>query len=230
MSLRSLPSLPQKTQLVIFGCSIIALGSFLFRPPKLVKQKQQMEQRGPEAIWFGGGSWASTFHAGVLSGLIEKHGSEKVSSWKAGGCSAGAAVAMGMLLGKSEFEFLTFFANLAERARRLGVIRKMSTYTNEFLRAWLPDDGDEYLFLTGKLFVCVTRFPTGNDIISTWTSNQDLRNTMNATMCIPFYTNAEVLNIGGRYVADGALTMDTFDIVPGATIKVSVYFERLSLH
>ena len=129
---------------------------------------------------------------------------------------------MGMLLGKTEFEFLTFFANLAERARRLGVIRKMSTYTNEFLRAWLPDGGDEYLYLNNRLYVCVTRFPYGNEIISNWTSNRDLRNTMNATMCIPFYTNAEVLNVNGRYVADGALTMDTFDIVPGATIKVTI--------
>jgi len=90
----------------------------------------------------------------------------------------------------------------------------MSTYTNEFLREWLPDGGDEYLYLNGRLFIGVTRFPYGDEVISQWSSNRDLRNTCNASMCIPFYTNAEVLNVNGRWVADGCLTQDTNDI-PG---------------
>ena len=52
----------------------------------------------PDAIWFGGGSWASALHAGVLTGLREQFGGETVNNWKAGGASAGAAVAVGMLL------------------------------------------------------------------------------------------------------------------------------------
>jgi hypothetical protein len=177
----------------------------------------------PDAIWFGGGSWASAFHAGVLTGLREQFGGETVNNWKAGGASAGAAVAVGMLLGKTEFEFMTFFVVLAERGNRLGVVRKMSTYTAEFLRQWLPDDGDEWEYLNGRLFVAITRFPFGNEVISSWTSNRDLRNTLNASCCIPFYCNAEVLNIDNRWVLDGCLTQDTHDI-PGCsrTVKVTI--------
>jgi predicted acylesterase/phospholipase RssA len=136
-------------------------------------------------VWFGGGSWAAAWSAGVLSGLRWKWGDETVACWKAGGASAGACIALGMLLEKTDHEFLTFFHVLADRARRRGVIGKMGTYTNEFLRDWLPENGDEYERLNGRLFVAITRFPYGMEILSHWTSNRELRNTMNASSAYP---------------------------------------------
>ena len=127
---------------------------------------------------------------------------------------------------------MTFFVVLAERGKRRGVIRKMSTYTNEFLQVWLPDGGSEYLLLSGRLFVSVTRFPLGFDVISSWSSNREVRNTLNATFCIPFYTNAEVQPVNGRWVCDGSLSADTVDI-PGAegrTMFVTIDLTNTEAH
>jgi len=80
------------------------------------------------------------------------------------------------------------------------------------LSQWLPEGGDEYQRLCGKLFVGLTLLPTLGEallghaprfvLVSSFASNEDLKNVLHGSMHIPFYMS-HTARVRGRLAMDG---------------------------
>ena len=169
-------------------------------------------------VFFGGGAWASLYYVGVIESL--RASDRKVSC--AGGSSAGALFALGMMLDKNDAELRGLWLELAELGHVHGCITKVSIYHDLVLRRWLPDGGNEYTRLNGRLFVGITIFPATAELLDTWSSNHQLRDDIHASMHIPMYSGITT----ERFAIDGGFSKSFWDL-PGMdrTIHVSP-FER----
>ena len=73
-----------------------------------------------------------------------------------------------------------------EEAETFGVFGYMSLYHEVVLRRWLPVGGKQYRQLDRRLHINVTRFVCRSEVLSRWTSNEDIIDAMHASMvCEP---------------------------------------------
>ena len=131
------------------------------------------------------------------------------------------------------------YDDLANCANRYGVFGKMSIYHEVVLVRWLPDGGDEYLQLNGRLFAGVTRPIAKFELISSWNSNAEVRDALHGSMHIPFYMS-HVEPVGSGWAIDGGFTCNsaridertvtigvdrtTLDICPAVPFGPSIVF------
>lgn len=175
----------------------------------------------PTSFFFGGCSWGCIYFAGVYEALLEHYnGVEGLQDKHWGGVSSGALFALGATLGKSASEMQDLYNDLADIAHKYGVFGKMSIYHEFVLVRWLPDDGLEYQQLNGRLFVGVTRLPASFELVSTFTSNADVRDVLHGSMHIPFYMTHTAL-VQGRMALDGGFTRNNARI-DARTVTVGV--------
>lgn len=165
-----------------------------------------MSNNIPTSFWFRGGSWGIIYYGGVYNSIKNKYTKKQLANVKWGGVSAGAIISLFAALELEPQECFKLFDQLAVLASTHGSFGKLSIYHDIFLNKLLPDNGGEWKKLNNKLFVGITKFPFTQEIISTWRSNKDLRDTLHASMHIPFY--ASITNkVNGNIAIDG-------DIIP----------------
>lgn len=180
----------------------------------------------PECICFGGCSWACCYYIGVYKALINHFGN-KVWDIKLAGNSAGSLFALGMALRKTPYEMEIMYKRLSNQAQLFGVFNKVSIYHHSALDLWL-DESNTYSLVNGKLFIGMTKFPGEFIIKSNWTSNQDLLNTLHASMHIPWYCSY-IEPVDGCWYIDGGFTKNVFKPFP-KTLTVSPITSTVDIH
>ena len=160
----------------------------------------------PSSFWFRGGSWGIIYYSGVYKAIKKIYSKKQIANVKWGGVSAGAIISLLAALDMDPEECSIIYDKLAYLASNYGVFGKMSIYHDVFLRDLLPDNGSEWKKLKGKLFVGITKFPFTHELVSEWESNKDLRETLHASMHIPFYMSS-IGRVKGCLAIDG-------DIIP----------------
>lgn len=168
---------------------------------------------------FEGCSWGCCYYLGVYKAALAHYSTEELRAARFGGSSSGTLAALGAALGKSHEECMLMYTQLAHCGKEFGVFGLMSVFHEIVLRRWLPKGGDEYLRLKGRLHVNVTRFVARSEVLSDWTSNDDLINAMHASMHIPFYMTY-IKRVRGSMGLDGGLSANVFRI-DDDTITVS---------
>ena len=151
------------------------------------KEQQKIVSFCPPSISFSGSAWGCIYQIGALQGLEKRYRHHlKNSQWA--GISAGSVIALGASLGKSADTIQKAYEELRRFGKAYGSFGKMSIYHEMLLTAWLPDNGEEYLSLYDKLHVGILR-PINDFVwISQWSSNTDVKNSIHASMHIPFMT------------------------------------------
>jgi hypothetical protein len=167
-----------------------------------------------KGVFFGGGGWSSLYQVGVIDALYASHDNIRT----AGGSSSGAMYAVAFLLKIPVSELFTAWKDAASQARIGGCFGKGSDYADTLLRRMLPDDGEEYLMLNGRLFIGITLFPATASLINRWTSNDDIRDCLHASMHIPLYCKYTTRCIG----IDGAWVQSLWDL-PGMHMTIHSY-------
>ena len=167
----------------------------------------------PSSLFFDGCSWGCIYYAGVYSGLWQRCGQRAgLAGTRWGGVSSGALLALGGALGKTPADLFKLYDDLANIAAQYGVMGKMSIYHEFVMLPWLPDGGDEWRRLNGRLFVGVTRPLDRFELVSEWSSNRELRDTLHGSMHIPLYMS-HLADVKGAWCLDGG-----FSYVGQATI------------
>ena len=173
-------------------------------------------------VFFGGGGWTSLYHVGAIHALYESQ-STCDNIHTAGGSSSGAMYAVAFLLKTPVSELFTAWTAAASQARIHGCYGKGSDYTDSLLRQMLPDHGEEYKTLNGRLFIGITQFPATASLINHWTSNAHIRDCLCTSMHIPLYCQHNTRHIG----IDGAWVKSLWEL-PGiqTTICISAMNKR----
>jgi hypothetical protein len=140
----------------------------------------------PQSFFFTGCAFGVSFYVGVFRAMVDRWGYDEISKAKMGGNSSGAAMALAIALGTSVEECNQLIIVLLTSARNDGIFGKITTHQTCMLDRLLVV-GDEYEKLNGKLFVGVTVFYCKHVLISEWSSNQELIDTLHAGWHIPFY-------------------------------------------
>ena len=156
----------------------------------------------PTSFWFRGGSWGIIYYSGVYKAIKKKYSKKQIANVKWGGVSAGAIISLFAVLDMDPEECSKLYDKLAYLASNYGVFGKMSIYHDVFLRDLLPDNGCEWKKLKGKLYVGITKFPFKQEIITEWESNKHVRQTLHASMHIPFYMSS-IDRVKGCLAIDG---------------------------
>lgn len=158
-----------------------------------------------KSFYFSGCSWGCIYHIGVYKKICEIFSREELDNMKWGGTSSGGLVALCIALSKTPDECLQLFNEFSDKAKKNGVFGKMSIYHRKILSMLCPDGGDEYKSLNGRLFIGITRFLCKFELISEWKSNKDLRDTLHASMHIPFYMT-HIEKVKGKFAMDGGFS------------------------
>ena len=159
----------------------------------------------PPSFFFCGCAWGCAFHVGAYRGMLERWGLQRLAACKFGGNSAGVIFALGAAIGV-DWQFLEeTYLELARCAAHRGVIGKMSEYHSDALDRLVGPT--THLDIGGRLFVGVT-FASGFEVISSWSSREELLNTMHASMHIPFYCSHIEPCANGRTGVDGGLAKE----------------------
>ena len=160
---------------------------------------------------FEGCSWGCIFFVGIWKAMKAQIPAEDLAVAKFGGSSSGTLAALGACLDKTVEEVRGVYEDLAHVAETFGVFGLMSVYHEVVLRKWLPLGGDQWKQCVGRLHVNVTRFFCRSELISNWTSNEDVVNAMHASMHIPYYMSY-IQPSRGAWGIDGGLSANTFKI------------------
>lgn len=171
----------------------------------------------PKNIFFGGASWGSAFYIGVYQGLLEKYGS--LNGINIYGVSAGALLALCMVLEMSPKELEEIYLDLANQADQNGVFFKMTKYHNDALDKILKDE-NSYKKVNGKLHIGISVYPNQHIIINEWNSNQELRHDLHCSFHIPYYCTYNAIK-NGKLALDGALTFDQ-SLYPDDTLYIGM--------
>lgn len=158
-----------------------------------------------KSFYFSGCSWGCIYHIGVYKKIYEIFSRDELENMRWGGTSSGGLVALCICLSKTPDECLQIFNKFSDQAKKIGVFGKMSIYHREILSKLCPDGGNEYKSLNGRLFIGITRFLCKFELISKWKSNKDLRNTLHASMHIPFYMT-HIEKVKDKFAIDGGLS------------------------
>ena len=169
------------------------------------------------SFFFGGCSWGCAFHIGAYKGMVKKYGYKYLQKCKIGGNSAGALIGVAVALGISWQELEVIYLEIADKAERLGMVGKLSTYHDEALDQIITEE-DDYKKLNGRFFVGITTFFKKFHIVSNWESNEELREILHASFHIPFYcTHARDLKKYGKAI-DGGFGQGFYKIEPDTII------------
>ncbi len=179
----------------------------------------------PDSFFFGGGCWAGCYHIGVYKALHEKWGDELYTK-KFGGNSAGALTALGIVLRKTSKEIEDMMLIVSTKSRKYGMLTN-SFYIDYILNTWLSNPND-YLKLINKLQIGITRFFDKFELIDTWNNNQEVINTIHASMHIPFYTT-HINNINGCMAIDGSFSKDVYKLDKN-TFTISLFNDNACLY
>ena len=140
----------------------------------------------PSHIFLEGGAWGCAFHVGVYKALQEMYGLDALKDVVFGGNSGGASLACCMASGigweKAEQLYLSMLKNVLK-----DIFPRFSLYQNNSISAVFDNDPNFYKKVNNKLNIGVTYFVDEYELISKWESNEELRNTLHASMHIPFY-------------------------------------------
>jgi hypothetical protein len=177
---------------------------------------------------FEGCSWGCIYYLGVYKAILGRYSTEELRVAQFGGSSSGTLAALGAALGKTVEECTEMYTELSHCGELFGVFGLMSVFHEIVLRRWLPKDGKEHLVLNGRLFVNVTRFVAVSDVLSDWTSNDDIIDAMHASMHIPFYMSY-CKNVRGAMGLDGGLSANIFHI-DDDTFTVSAATRKGDIH
>ena len=163
------------------------------------------------SFYFSGCSWGCIYHIGVYQQIYNQLYNNKLINTKFGGSSSGGLIALGASLQKTPKQCLDLYNNLSNVARKYGVFGKMSIYHEIVLSKWLPDDGNEYKHVNGKLFIGITKPIAKFELVSHWNSNRELKDTLHASMHIPFYMT-HIKKVNNCYAIDGGFTKNISSI------------------
>ena len=159
----------------------------------------------PNEFLFSSGAWGCVYYIGCLRGMEEKWGTE-LSNKTFYGISAGSLIALTAVLKIKSEVIYKLYNEMAFSAKHDGVIRKMQIYHNRVIDELLKNE-DAYKKACGKLKVGVTKFFNRFEWIDSWKSNADLRNTLHASMHIPFYSTYKPV-IKQEKCLDGAFSLN----------------------
>ncbi len=177
---------------------------------------------------FEGCSWGCIFFVGIWKAMKDQIPPEDLAVAKFGGSSSGTLGALGACLDKSAEEVRDLYESLAHVAETFGVFGYMSIFHEVVLRKWLPKGGSEWKQCVGRLHVNVTRFFCRSDVISDWTSNEDIVNAMHCSMHIPYYMSY-IQPHRGYWGIDGGVSANTF-LIDEHTIVVTASSKRGEVH
>ena len=157
-------------------------------------------------IFFGGCAWGCAYYIGTIRAAREKwvNGADQIQTHiPVGGSSAGAMMALGVALDRTESEMYQLYHELMTQARQHGVVGRMSHYHQAVLDRWLPLGGSEYVHLmqSGRLHIGITQFPATPMLVGTWSSNQHMHEILHASFHIPVYCEHDVI----EHAMDGAI-------------------------
>ena len=172
-----------------------------------------------KSFYFAGCAWGCIYHIGVYYIIYEKLPTSERINIKYGGSSSGGLIALGASLLKTPAQLLDLYNNLSKIARQYGVFGKMSIYHEIVLSEWLPDGGNEYQQVNGKLFIGITKPIAKFELVSQWNSNRDLKDTLHASMHIPFYMT-HIEKVKKCYAIDGGFT-NNIALIDDNTITIS---------
>lgn len=176
----------------------------------------------PAAFFFGGSSWGCIYDVGAYAGLRERFGASRLSQAQWGGVSSGALAALSCALGMSPEASRSFYDELAAMARAYGVFGKMSIYHEVVLQRLLPDGGEQWKAVLGRLHLGVSMPISHFRLVSEWRSNEELREIMHASMHIPFYMTHRSRLPDGSMAIDGGATQNVSSIGGLPTCIISV--------
>ena len=165
------------------------------------------EQHKSKRVCFEGGSWTCMW---TISCVLELRKSKNSivremfndPNLEIAGYSSGCLPGLFLALGKSDEEFLHAYESQARIVRRHGTFGTMSIFHDSVMDTVLPLGGNEYKKLDGRFFVYITRFPFKCVAISSFKSNEDVRNAMHQSMHIPGYCTTETL-VQNQIAIDG---------------------------
>lgn len=150
---------------------------------------------------FEGSLWKCAFYIGVYKALIELYGYDQIKNIKVAGTSSGVLAALAITIGYKWEDLDRLYRLIAKYSNEYGNYGITSLYLDIFLDKMLKND-DDYKKLNGKLFIGVTKFFKKSYIVSEWTSNEDLKNTIRESTNIPFYICRNI----NTFTIDGCLS------------------------
>ena len=170
----------------------------------------------PKTLHFGGGSWATAFHIGVVRAIEERW--EKETGGKKGrlcenmimsGDSAGAAIAAGWALGMTWVELRELYSHLASRARKEGICcGRMTDFHEEMMDTILEHVANPLEILQKRKFgMGVVRFFAKYETYNSWRDMQHLRHCFHCSFHVPMYCGYQQA-LDGRQALDGGFAND----------------------
>lgn len=171
------------------------------------------------------------YHLGVAA-CLRKHGQGFLKSVdKVGGASAGGLVGLVLVVGQDKIEdCVKFTYDLAEEisSKKLGALTpgfSLLTPLKTFLETMIPEDA--YKKATDKLYLSLTNVGTNkNEIVSKYSSNEELIQYLIASSFIPFYAGIRPININGQKYKDGGFTDNLLIFPEGRTVLISPFCGR----
>jgi len=155
-------------------------------------------------IYLGGCAWGCGYYIGIFKAIREIYPNEEI---KIHGCSAGALAGVYMILNISINNMKKHYLHFSTIARENGVIFKMVGYHKKLFSELIDNDKQIYKKINNKLTVGITQFPLIYVKKTVWNSNEELKNDLHTSMCIPIYSS--FLNKTNGYLSiDGGLSCD----------------------
>ena len=182
----------------------------------------------PKTLHFGGGSWATAFHIGVVRAIEERWEQETggkkgplCENLRMSGDSAGAAIAAGWALGMSWIELRELYSRLALRARKEGICcGRMTDFHEEMMDTILGHVSNPREVLQERKFgMGVARFFGKYETYSSWRDMQHLRHCFHCSFHVPMYCAYQPA-LDGRQALDGGFANDgpkihSYDLAAG---------------
>ena len=123
----------------------------------------------------------------IYKALQEMYGLELLKNVKFSGNSAGALFAACCAMGVGWKQAEKVYLEMADDGIKQGVFQQMSIYHNHAMDTVINNDMNAYKQLNNKLFVGLATWFDEYRLISSWDNNQELRDTLHASMHIPYY-------------------------------------------
>ena len=170
----------------------------------------------PPSIYFGGSAFGCAFYIGVHRAMAERWGRDYYKKIHITGDSAGSVMATCMALGYSDDDISRVYLRMAQTARRGGVFYNRA----EAARVGLVEEvfkrvPKAFSLVRSRLSIGITVYPFGHVWKTHWSSNEDLLDTILASMHIPLYTPNENPYFLGNKCVDGACSMHGEALVHG---------------
>lgn len=168
----------------------------------------------PPSIFLEGCAWGLATYIGVQRVLEKIWGPDFGTKVLMQGDSSGSAIALMWALGMSSDEIEQVIRNLAG----LGIAGTLALQASDFHDRALDEifqkHPDAYLKVSGRLQMGVTEFPRKHVWVSQWSSNDELRATLHASMHLPIYCR-EASHINGKTTIDGNISVGARHLAHG---------------